>query len=207
MNERIREDRRFPLKWPDGWPRTQSPSESRFSKNRTMTQARDDLLAELDRMSARDVIISTNLELRHDNGLPRSGQNKPRDPGVACYFKRQNSKGNLVDVVLACDRWNAVECNLYALAKHVEALRGQDRWGVGTLDQAFNGYLALPAHGPRPWREVLGFSNGLTVTLADVNTKYTLLARAYHPDAATGDSEKMANLNVAIKTARDELAR
>ena len=56
--------------------------------------------------------------------------------------------------VLACDRWDRPEHNLRAIAKHVEAIRGQERWGVGSVAQAFRGYQALPSRATgKPWWE------------------------------------------------------
>lgn len=64
------------------------------------------------------------------------------DRGAAVYFEMKGKP-----VSLACDKWNRVEDNIWAIAKHIEALRGQQRWGVGSIEQAFRGYTALPAIG------------------------------------------------------------
>src|SRR5690606_37528542 len=119
-----------------------------------IADANQRLQAELDRLRAKSVILSTNVELRLD-GMPRSDRSPPADPGVALYL-RLNGR----DTVLACDKWDRVADNIVAIAKHIEALRGQDRWGVGTLEQAFAGYQALPA--PEQWWQVLGISEHAT---------------------------------------------
>src|SRR3546814_9453399 len=85
--------------------------------------ALDRLEAELTRLGARGIILSSNLE-RTLSGAPRSGQADPADPGVAVYF---TLKGK--DTVLACDRWYRAADNMVAIAKHIEAIRGMDRWG------------------------------------------------------------------------------
>lgn len=204
----------YPLFWPIGWPRTRDHGRSPFRRP-TFGRARDDLMAELRRLGARDVVLSTNIPLRLD-GLPYANTREPADVGAAVYFNRFTVKTGAVPYVLACDRWPHVAENLHALAKHVEALRGQERWGVGTVEQAFAGYAQLPAPsgapttpstatGPRPWREVLGFE--FPPKDADaVDRRFRALARERHPDAGGSDAA-MAELNVARDAALAELAR
>ena len=187
-----------PLHWPNGWPRSAHQERSRFGGKRGMTIADgvNEVLHELNLLRASHVVISTNLEVRLD-GLPRSNQRMPEDTGVAVYFKLNGGKR-----VLACDRWDRVEHNLRAVAKHIEALRGMDRWGVGTVEQAFTGYAALPEPGRRkPWSEVLGYdSDGVDgLTAEEVNDRYRDLSRRRHPDAG-GSDEAFRDLT----RARDE---
>lgn len=126
-------------------------------------------------MGGRDMIISSNLKVKA-NGLPYSSQRTPDDPGVAVYFKWKDR-----DVVFACDKWLDVEDNLWAIVKHIEALRGQERWGVGSLDQAFAGYMQLPDPDQRQWWEVLGVA--ATADNEQIRQAYLRLAKQYHPDA------------------------
>lgn len=186
-------DRRSPLHWPAGKPRSRNRSTPQFgtgfSQRRgefTIGDALSSLQAELDRLGAQQVVLSSNLDLRLD-GLPRSGQANPADSGVALYFKLRGK-----DTVLACDWWVKVQDNIFALAKHIEALRGMDRWGVGTLEQAFAGYQALPA--PEQWWETLGV--GMQASRAEIEAAYRAKARAAHPDAGGSDAA-MARLNAA----------
>lgn len=148
--------------------------------------ARERLQREVDLLGARGVILSTNVELRLD-GQPRSDRSEPSDPGVALYFKLKGK-----DTVLACDRWTRVADNIIAIAKHIEAIRGMDRWGVGSLDQVFTGYQALPA--PEQWWQVLGVSEGASV--ADIDAAYRAAAPKAHPDRGGSDAA-MARLNAA----------
>jgi hypothetical protein len=190
----------FPLSWPIGWPRTahHRVERARFDAH-SMMRASDEVLAQLQRLGGRDVVISTNVELRLD-GLPRSGQKKPNDCGAAVYFKL---KGR--DQVLACDKWDSVEHNLWAIAKHIEAMRGQIRWGVGTVEQAFQGYAALPSGTPlKPWREVLGLMG--QVNAEQVSNAYRELARRFHPDIG-GTEGQMRELNAARDAALKEVTR
>lgn len=137
----------------------------------------------------RELTLSTNFELRAD-GRPRRDRGIPADPGVAFFFEL-DSKPHL----LACDRWGTVADNIAAIAAHIEALRGQERWGVATLHEAFAGHVALPA--PEQWWQILGV--GMQATAAEITQAYRAKAQTAHPDKG-GSEAAMARLNAA----RDE---
>lgn len=187
-------DLRYPLHYPAGWQRSRYREKSNFNPKgtRTFAEARDELLRQLSLLGATNVILSTNVELRRD-GLPYSGRKQPDDPGVAVYFKLNKS-----DRVLACDRWDKVMDNIWAISKHIDSMRGQLRWGVGSLEQAFNGYQALPEKIERQWWQVLGvYPNAST---QDIKNAYRKLAKEVHPDSG-GSHERMAELNWAMQEA------
>jgi len=215
---------RYPLSWPLGWPRKPAErrarakftkGERRYSsqpgsshswvdkKSLTVPQGLGRLQLELERLGARGVIISTNVEL-NSYGDPRGGRRDPDDPGVAVYFKL-----NKKDRVLACDGWDRTADNLAAVAAHIDAIRRIDRYGVGTLDQAFAGYDALPppgAHNRPPWRKVLGIAEDAPfVTAGIVQHFYKVKAREMHPDISGGSHEAMAQLNEARDAALQEI--
>jgi hypothetical protein len=181
----------FPLQWPVGWPRTKYPTEARFGvrgQGVSMSAALDFVEEELQRLGARYPVISTNVRTRLD-GRPLSNQGRPIDTGVAVYFTLKERR-----TVLACDKWNRPEANLWAIAKHIDALRGQNRWGVGSVEQAFAGYAALPHRsGPDPW-EVLGLT--CSASEEQVLAAYRQKARTAHPDAG-GSHDAFAELSQA----------
>lgn len=187
----------YPLSWPHGWPRTPSYKigRSRFGE-RTLATAVEMLLAECDRLYATEVVISSNVTLT-TYGRPKSGSGEPSDRGVAVYFKLKGKPR-----VLACDKWDRVADNLAAIAKHIDALRGQERWGVGSVEQAFAGYTPLPPPSAFDWKAVLGVT-GTSLEAAEM--QYRFLAKQHHPDNG-GDAGKMAELNRAIDEARKELS-
>lgn len=190
----------YPLAWPAGWPRsragiratfgTTGRSRSGFKEPLTIAEACERLERELLGVDARHVTLSSNLELAL-TGRPRSNQSQPVDKGVAVYFTLKGRQ-----TVLACDKWDRVADNIAAIAKHIEALRGMDRWGVGTADQAFAGYQALSAPDDR-WWGILGVAE--TASRADIILAYRTKARTAHPDTG-GSDDAMARLN----RARDE---
>jgi DnaJ-domain-containing protein 1 len=102
----------------------------------------------------------------------------------------------------------SLSIRLTAIAKHIEAMRGQHRWGVGSLEQAFRGYEALlsPPKEERTgegWWSVLQIPS--TATLQEAEAAYRKLASYYHPDKKSGNEQMMAIINQAITEARKEL--
>lgn len=210
---------RYPLYWPSGRPRTPADRRRRaaFKNSRgvnlgtsrlTVHQAIYRVIAEIRlwtrsgqawRSHPDDVIFSSNLRTKAD-GLPYSDQPEPKDPGVAVYFELDKKPH-----CLSCDRWDRVADNIAAIAKHLEATRGMQRWGVADLATLFAGFAALPAHvPPEPWRSVLDIKPGAYFSLADAEAAYAKLAKIHHPDRG-GSVEAMQRLNEAIERARKEL--
>ncbi len=201
---------RYPLAWPTGWKRT-APNERQAAKfhvytldhgpgrplkrELTLSEALSGLMTELGRLGASSEVLSTNVVLRLD-GLPRGGQAAPEDPGAAVYFTLK-AKARC----LACDRWTRIADNIAAIAAHVSAIRAVDRYGVGTMEQAFAGYAQLQA-STEEWWIVLGVRRA--AALSEVEEAYRNLARKHHPDVG-GDPSQMARLNQARQNARDEL--
>lgn len=200
----------YPLEWPDGYKRTKNRTRAlfrmrssplRISRALSIDEAIDRLSDEIARIPGKSAILSSNLLLRKD-GWPRSGQSEPDDTGVAVYFTRSG-----VRIALACDKWDRAADNVAALASHIRALRGQERWGVGTMEQAFRGYRKLPppgSHAPRKWRQVFLVNNGDAVSLDTIKQIYRAMAKEVHPDQG-GNDTAMAELNAAFAEAKQEL--
>ena len=160
-----------------------------------LSDARTRVANELERIQGRHPVLSTNIELRADGHI-RAGRAAPADPGAALYFRLRDRP-----IVLACDRWRTVGGNIAAIAAHIEALRGQERWGVGTIEQSFEGFLALsPPVNLEDWRALLG--NPATLSAAE--SAFRAAMRKAHPDAG-GSAAAAAALNAAIDAARRAL--
>jgi hypothetical protein len=203
---------RYPLQWPAGWPRSTSRKRAQFSTRRnsapimggnfkpakslSVADGTERVLRELGmlRISGDDVVISTNVALRLD-GLPRSGQGEPSDPGVAVYWVTRKGKQK----VMAVDIYDRVADNLAAIAATLEAMRAIERHGGGqVLERAFTGFDALPP--PRSCWQILGLAPGASRDA--IEAAYRTLAKKHHPDAGGTDNEF-----VAITAARDEALR
>lgn len=187
-----------PLCWPLARPRTRVRSRPKFTAG-SFAIARDSLLAELKRLGATGVVLSTNVALRQD-GLPYAGQRQPDDPGVAIYFTRRGR-----DLCLTCDRWQKVEENMDALRRWIEAQRGQERWvGSEMIEAVFTGFAALPPAAPTTggrWWEVLGVK--AHESTAGVTEAYKALAMKHHPSRG-GDTAVMQTINAAYDQFKKE---
>jgi len=212
---------RCPLAWPLGWARTPARERKRAEFRRavnkvdpmtgqivrtaggramaeralTLHDALERLERELRLLTAVDEILSTNLRVGL-NGMPRSGQAEPADPGAAVYFQLDGQA-----TCLACDRWDRVADNVAAIAQHIDALRRIDRYGVGTRDQAFAGYAQL---GPAPVEWWLLLEVKPSATLDEVDESFRRLSKIHHPDAG-GGGDYMAKLSEARAAARRAL--
>lgn len=184
----------YPLSWPSGYRRTDSRSRSAFKKK--FGAAVGELMAELKRLGAQYIVVSTNVKVKSD-GLPYASEPNPKDPGVAVYFE-----WNRKPMVLACDKWVYVEDNIHAIGLTVKAMRGLERWGVSSmLERAFQGFVALPPPAPEeePWHKTLGVPED--APLEDIEAIYKLRCKQAHPDRG-GSSEKQAAVNLAMEKAR-----
>jgi hypothetical protein len=196
----------FPLRWPEGWKRTQPAFRRRPQFATRLGMARDSLLRELRLLGARqgDVVITSDLPVRLD-GMPYAS-GRPVDPGIAVYWRQPKADG-YQDRVMACDRWIEPGGNMRAIALSIETLRGLERWGSSSLvDRAFEGFAALPSVAAIDWRQELGIDpRRPVVSVADARDFYRTRARELHPDAG-GDPEAMVRLNQAWEAAQRELA-
>lgn len=180
----------YPLQWPAGKPRVHAPRRSNFRT--THTVACQFVLGEIRRLGGTLPVISTNVPLRKD-GLPYAQYRTPDDRGVAVYFSYRGQQ-----MCFACDKWDVIHDNIYAIGKTIEALRGVERWGTGEMvQQAFTGFVALPSNSP--W-DALGLKPG--ATRSEIEDAYRSKAKSAHPDHG-GNHDQMARLNAA----RDELLR
>ncbi len=170
----------FPLSWPPTKNRTSANRRQKAKFKVTFAQARDELLKELSRFKATNIVISSNVPLRQD-GLPLATFSEPSDPGVVITFKAFKK-----DYIFSCDCWIKVKDNLRAIGKHIEALRAIERWGVGSIEEIFEPFL-LPtssvtyqSNQETSWWVVLEVSSDATIE--EIKSAYRTLSRKYHPD-------------------------
>lgn len=212
--------RAYPLSWPIGRPRAKSREAAPFHAKATETRTRPSgekytisktrvrsisegvraVAEELRRFGASGVVISTNVKPTL-SGTPSRETPKGNDPGVAVYF-RLNGQPHAI----AVDKWDRVADNLTAVSKHIEAIRGQLRWGCADVAQVFAGFRALPAVGaPKPWWTIMGFREP-PASPEVLERKRDELARLHHPDRG-GNPNQMAEINAAYDQGRQALER
>lgn len=195
----------YPLQWPAGRPRKPADHRKRASFGKkayngswmsksdlSVADALRRLQNELDRLGARYPVVSTNIETRLD-GMPRSDRREPDDPGVVLYFDLGGKPH-----CMPCDTYDRVADNIAAIAKHIEATRAIDRFGVATVHEMFAGFEALPAPGAahsQQWWIVLQVQQ--TATEAEIQSAYRRRAAEVHPDRPGGSAAAMSELNVA----------
>lgn len=207
----------YPLQWPMMRPRTKARKDGNFSKKGdateygwrpkqaiTIADAMRRLNDELARIGGRGMVLSSNLILNRD-GSPRSSQAQPNDPGVALYFTLDKKP-----VCMPCDTYTRVEQNIAAIAKHIEATRAIERYGVASMSEMFAGFAALPAPGnesKRHWRDVLGVPRDLVLDGKTniIEALFRDAAKKAHPDLG-GTDAMMAELNAARDEALREIA-
>lgn len=151
----------FPLNWPAGRARTavDKVREARFTA--PFARAYDNLLDELERLGATDIIVSSNVPLRPD-GMPQPESRRRADAAVAVHFNL-NGEGYCI----ACDGYRRVAWNLRAIAVTVAAHRTIARHGsVELQQQALDGFRQLPAATPQSCWDVLGVPS--TATMAEI---------------------------------------
>lgn len=230
MRQATEEARAYPLRWPDGWPRTPAHlreagnqfksgdgyeyqgGERRYVGRRQITfdRARRLLREELQRLGAKAVVLSTNARLRAD-GEARADDADRRalDPGVAVYFVLKGKP-----MVMAQDAYDNMASNTRSLGLAIEAMRGLARHGGGTMmERAFDGFAALPAPDgakpKRPWFVVLNYSDDpdqrRDLSVEEVEARFRSLAKRRHPDVDGGSADLMAELNEARDDAVREL--
>lgn len=189
----------YPLQWPSGWKRTAADrherarfgveKSSRFSagsawctrERLTIAEAVARVRTELQRMGIPDwnTVISSNLTLRLD-GLPRSGQSEPADPGVAVYW-RDSSEPVAPQRCMAVDRYDRCADNLAAVAATLAAMRAIERHGgAEILHRAFTGFAALTDESSDSWWIVLGVASD--AGRAEIDAAYQRARSRAHPD-------------------------
>lgn len=168
----------FPLDWPIGYKKTVNKKSSAF-RDTSPDKVQTLLRAELKRLGASNIIISSNAPLRRDGSVYAEYLSKKiEDSGIAVYF---NYKGK--PVVLCCDSFYYPWENMLALARGVEAMRKLSRYGISEfIDRAFTGFKAIPENvNQRHWFDVLGVKSSCTEQ--DIKSAYRKLAQIHHPDA------------------------
>jgi hypothetical protein len=181
----------YPLQWPDGWPRTKFPRDSRYKRN-PESYIRNELLDSIRKLGGTLPIISSNVEVRLD-GLPYANRRLPEDGGIAVYWVRDGKQE-----VMACDRWKRPWENMRAVYHAIEGLRSMERAGATQImERAFQAFQLPTGSSKRSWQELLGDD---IHDADDARAAFRERAKHLHPDQG-GDIEKFQELEQAYREA------
>lgn len=195
----------YPLRWVEARPRT-DPRDHKHAlwrndgRRLTLTVARHRLRDQVGAMTrpgqnyrVTEMVLSTNIRFTASGSRDQNvSRRDPDDPGAAFYFALDRRPH-----ALACDRWDTVQDNIAAIAAYIEALRGQERWGVADIAQAFAGHVALPA--PEQWWQILGVAS--SADIAAIDAAWRAKMQLSHPDRG-GTDAAAARLNAARDAGR-----
>lgn len=180
----------YPLRWPDGWPRTKWPQQSRYDLS--FARARDEIVRQVRLAKGSNVIITTNIPLRRD-GLPLANMSEPKDSGVALYWDDKDRRPR----VLPIDAWRTVRENMRAVAMAIESLRTFDRTGAkAIIDRVYDGFARLP-EAQDCW-SVLGLPKHSARDT--VTARFRELSLSQHPDRG-GNAEAYGRITQAYHEA------
>lgn len=215
----------YPLDWPVGWKRTKAGNRrnGQFKKMETVSgdttswkrgrsvsvfDSIERILYQLQRMGVdrQDVVISTNVRTRLD-GLPRSGERAPEDPGAAVYWLDGYAAPEQQSRCMAIDQYATVEDNLAGIAATLEAMRAIERHGgAEILQRTFSGFLALPEKAMQPWRNVLGLADHPVISRDTILATTRDLLLKHNPDTG-GNRDEYETIIEARKRALEEVGR
>lgn len=182
----------YPCQWPVGWERTPKEQRKRSRYRVGFATSRDGIVSRLTLMGARDIVISSNVQLRRD-GLPLASEKEPTDPGVAVYWVVSNEP-----FAVACDQWEKVRENMRAVCVALNAMSQLESSGASQITRrACLGFKALPAVIDFDWRAYLGRPGWEPASMADIAEAYRQRVRFCHPDLNGGIQEPMIALNRA----------
>lgn len=195
-----------PLKWPNGFPRTEKWEKSvnqSFKIGLTVQEALTFLFDELGELNVKKATLCTDYE---NIEKPRSIRRIGSDNGAAVSFE---INGQIYR--MACDRWVGIEQNIYALHLALRNLRSVVLWGVGNVEDVFGGYMpkaqqasqqssgATSTQNADDWRSMLGL--GSTATLDDAQAVYRRRAKNF-----ANNPDELMKLNLAMDEATKALS-
>lgn len=181
------------------WPGKATANRKRSTFRAGYTATLKLLRTELGLLAAKNVVVQIALDQRDIrlDGMPRADAKAPRHPGVILSFDSKHGP-----LSYPCDRFDAWEDNLRAIALSLEHLRAVDRYGVTKRGEQYQGWASLPPPSTKhdsSWAwSVLASLSGAPVSecKADPKAAYRKAAMDHHPDRG-GDAELFKGLQEA----------
>jgi hypothetical protein len=190
-----------PLRFPDGWERTlphQTMFNPQFAQNVNITDGVRYVQDEVTAIQANSAKLFTNYNsLLSDRSRTKQGLSE----GASLQITVGSCQA-----FLACDRWQSLAQNLYALHLAIRHTRLFQDWGIVSTERILGIFDSRPTtkqintsdtYVPE-WMQFLGL--GSTATLADANAIYRQRAKI-----VAHDEDALLQLNQAIEQARASL--
>lgn len=115
-------------------------------KSPTIAKARDAVLAEVGRLNPREEIVVVIMLDISERDIRADGQlrsdTRYRSNAVVVSFDPK--RADIPALRIQCNTFSSVGCNLHAVGLVLEALRAQNRYGVGSGTEQYRGWAALP---------------------------------------------------------------
>lgn len=129
-------DMRYPLCWPEGYPRAEEPIRDEWPSrlySKTQRGYYLEMMDEFRKLGSKYQIVSTNCPLKV-NGEPYTKTlSVCEDSGVAVYFEFNGD-----EYVIATDRYRWIGKNYQLIAKCINAIRVKDDCVVGDWKKCFS---------------------------------------------------------------------
>lgn len=197
----------YPVKFPNGW--TPTPPSARifntgFPRTLTLTEALRYLEEEVKKFPFAAAAVYTNFQHVTNDRLRKKVGN---DTATASLAIKAYGREHMI----ACDHWQVLDHNIYAIHLALRAIRNFEEWGVATQAYAlslFSGNITIKdivhdmeeeGYGLPQWMTALGL--GPTATLEDANAVYRRRAKEIGQN-----EEGLVELNQAIEEARRHLS-
>jgi hypothetical protein len=188
------------------WPSKRTAARRASPFNSAHAKTLKLLEAELNKLSARDIIIQAELspsDIRND-GWPRSDA-RFKAPGIVLSYVAGGKT-----YVFPCDSFVSWQDNLRAIALTLENLRAIDRYGVTRGEQQYAGFRQLGAADPTTERaaaletlaQLSECSLGDNPSEFDIDVAYRAAAKLTHPDRHGGKSDSFIPLGSAMLVLR-----
>lgn len=186
-----------PLAWPPGQPvtpRGAQKADHGFPPHLTLEEGVAFLDQELAEMGSTGVL---HLDIEQPL-VPRLRKKVGSRTGACLHLRYMGGA-----YVIACDQWQTIAHNVYALHLGLRQWRNIERWGLGGLDKLLAGMeagaiarAAAGTTGGNGWMEGLGL--GPTATLDDAVAVYHRRAKQ-----AAQDGAALTDLNRFMEEARE----
>ncbi len=196
----------YPVKFPHGW--TPTPPSGRifntgFPRTLVLNEAIRYLEEEIRHYPFTAAIVYTNFQHLTNERLRKKVGN---DTAAVTLAIKAYGREHMI----ACDHWQTLDHNMYAIHLALRAMRNFEEWGVATQSYAlslFSGNITMKdiaheldedGYGLPGWMMALGL--GPTASIEDANAVYRRRAKEL-----AHDEDALLELNQAIEEARRHL--